>query len=126
MAAIQKDTENRRKLIMTDVELSGSELDSLHYEDYGPHLNSMFIAQFEETTALEIELIAAEEKPSSPRQERFVLVFRAPVDAPIRQRLYELRHEKLGRGTLFLVPTGKDEKGVYYEAVFNRRRPAQP
>ncbi|NOT62860.1 MAG: hypothetical protein HOP19_21840 [Acidobacteria bacterium] len=106
--------------------LPATALDSLHYADYLPHLHSSFSTQFDEHTALELELIAVEEKPAAPRQERFVLVFRAPVGAPIEQRLYEMRHAQLGHGTLFLVPTGQDEQGIYYEVVFNRRLSASP
>jgi hypothetical protein len=96
-------------------------LDSLHYEAYAPHLNSKF-----QLTARgqswELELIAVEDKSPSPRQEQFVLLFRAPLDAPPYQSIFQLEHAVLGAGALFLVPIKRDQQGVCYEATFNRVR----
>jgi hypothetical protein len=38
----------------------------------------------------------------------------------LRQNTYRIEHEVLGRFELFLVPAGKNKKGVYYQAVINR------
>jgi hypothetical protein len=57
---------------------------------------------------------------STPRQEQFSLLFRAPQDEPIQQGTYWLEHDQLGSGELFLVPVSKDDNGVCYQAVFNR------
>jgi hypothetical protein len=35
------------------------------------------------------------------------------------QKLYRLRHEELGKVTIFLVPIGRDASGVSYQAVFH-------
>jgi hypothetical protein len=107
--------ESRRKTVM---------LDTLHYEDFAPHVNTRFQMQISDDTSLEIELVSVEDKTPSPRQEQFLLTFRAPLEAPPLQRLYHLRHEQLGSGRLFLVPIGMDEEGLTYEAVFNRKRQA--
>jgi hypothetical protein len=101
-------------------------LDTLHYEDFAPHLNTRFQMQLNEDRTLEIELISVEDKSPSPRQEQFLLTFRAPLEAPPEQWLYQLRHERLGSGRLFLVPIARDEKGLTYEAVFNRKRKVEP
>jgi hypothetical protein len=96
-------------------------LDSLHYETYAPHVNS----KFQMNTggqSWEIELIEAVDKSPSPRQEQFVLYFRAPLDAPPYQSIFQLEHAVLGAGALFLVPIRRDQQGVYYEATFNRMR----
>jgi hypothetical protein len=100
-------------------------LDTLHYEDFARHVNTRFQMQLSEDTTLEIELISVEDKSPSPRQEQFLLTFRAPLQAPPEQWLYQLRHERLGSGRLFLVPIARDEKGLTYEAVFNRKRKAE-
>jgi hypothetical protein len=97
-----------------------SSLDSLHYEDYAPHINSKFTALLGEASTLELELTQVEEKSPSPRQEQFILTFRAPLSAPLEQHIFSLQHEQLGSGILFLVPIGKDANGITYEAVFNR------
>jgi len=99
-------------------------LDTLHYQDYAQHLNSKFIAQLNENATMEIELISAEEKDPSPRQEQFILTFKAPLNAPPFQQTFNVHHEQLGSGLMFLVPVGKDQNGMIYEAIFNRPRSA--
>lgn len=51
-------------------------------------------------------------------RECFVLRFRGTESLP--QNTYRIEHEVLGRFQLFLVPAGKNKKGVYYQAVINR------
>lgn len=96
-------------------------LDNLHCEDFAPHLDTNFQMQLGELIK-EIELIGVEDKSPSPRQEQFVLTFRAPHDAPPQQGIYQLEHASLGSGALFLVPIGRDQSGLTYEAIFNRQR----
>lgn len=97
-------------------------LDTLVYADFSPHLNTKFRMHLPPDGILEIELVQAQEYPSAPHQERFSLTFLAPPEAPVAQGIYQLEHEQLGTGALFLVPVGRDEQGLSYEAVFNRRR----
>ena len=52
------------------------------------------------------------------RPEAFSLVFRAPRDAQLAQRIHRLEHDALGAFELFLVPIGLDAEGMRYEAVF--------
>jgi hypothetical protein len=100
-------------------------LDSLHYENFAPHINSKFLAQFGADLKMEITLINVEDTSPSPRQEQFTLTFLAPLEAPSHQGIYELQHEELGGGSIFLVPIAKDRTGVTYEAIFNRKRETQ-
>lgn len=97
-------------------------LDSLHYEDYAPYLNTKFQAWTVEATPIELELIGVEDKSPTPRQEQFVLTFLAPLGAPTSQQIFRIEHEQLGEGSIFLVPIARDASGVTYEAVFNRVR----
>lgn len=97
-------------------------LETLTHADFAPHVNTKFRMRLPSDAALEIELIQAEEHPSGPHQERFTLSFLAPLEAPIQQGIYQIEHEQLGTGGLFLVPVSRDESGLSYEAVFNRRR----
>ncbi len=99
-------------------------IDALHYEDFAPHINTRFRVRLGEAPAMEIELISVEDKSPSPRQEQFVLTFVAPHDAPTQQNLFQIEHEHLGAGVIFLVPIAKDQRGVIYEAIFNRERKA--
>jgi hypothetical protein len=96
-------------------------LDSLHYEDYVPHRHSKFQLGAQ-GKSWEVELVEVEEKSPSPRQEQFVLIFRAPLEAPPFQSIFTLEHATLGQGALFLVPIRRSEDGLYYEATFNRPR----
>ena len=96
-------------------------LDSLHYEDFAPHVQSKFQMRAG-NQVWEAELIEVTDKSSSPRQEQFALQFRAPLEAPPCQTLFELEHASLGTGGMFLVPVRRDEHALYYEAIFNRPR----
>lgn len=69
---------------------------------------------------MEVELIEFKAGSKSVHHEAFSIVFRAPVEAPLEQRIYRLEHESMGAFELFLVPIGKSPEGVRYEAVFNR------
>lgn len=100
-------------------------LDTLHYEDFAPRVNDKFLARFSADSTMEITLINVEDTSPSPRQEQFALTFLAPLEAPAHQGIYDLQHEQLGGGSLFLVPIAKDQTGVTYEAIFNRKRQAQ-
>lgn len=100
-------------------------LDTLTHADFVPHLNTKFRMLLPSAPPLEIELVQADEFTASARQERFSLSFLAPNDAPVEQGVYELEHEQLGTGSLFLVPISRTEKGLHYEAVFNRWRKAE-
>ena len=94
-------------------------MDNLHYDDFLPHLNSHFLMTAGEATH-ELELTKVTENSPSPRQEQFVLLFRAPLTAPPNQGIYALNHEQLGSGSMFLVPVSRNAEGLFYEAVFNR------
>ncbi|HVP29420.1 MAG TPA: hypothetical protein VMW35_09700 [Myxococcota bacterium] len=71
---------------------------------------------------LELELLRADPIPARDRGPRlrqpFSLVFLSPEDRVLPQRIYRLEHAALGALEIFLVPIGRDERGVRYEAVF--------
>lgn len=97
-------------------------LDSLHYEDYLPHIGSKFKAPITESLTAEFELTSVVNKPPSPQQEQFILNFRLPKSFPIPhvQFMFTLQHEVLGEGVIFLVPIEQSGDSVTYEAIFNR------
>ncbi len=92
-------------------------LDNLKYEDYVGELNTKFHLT---ETSVEIELIEVSEKKSTVQQEMFSLIFRGAKDNFLEQKIYRMRHEKLGDGDLFLVPIAEKPDGYRYEAGFNR------
>jgi hypothetical protein len=49
----------------------------------------------------------------------FSIVFRGPLEPVLPQRIYTFRNERLGSFELFIVPIGRDDGGMRYEAVFS-------
>lgn len=48
----------------------------------------------------------------------FSLIFRGPADPQLPQATYPLAHPALGTVEIFIVPVGRSEDGVDYQAVF--------
>ena len=95
-------------------------LDSLSRDEFAGHLNTNFTVYFTPDTPIDAELIEVTELQKRNRSESFALLFLTPSDTPIEQALYKVEHAVLGSAEIGLVPVGKDENGVRYEAVFNR------
>jgi hypothetical protein len=95
-------------------------LGTLAKASFAENLNTRFRAILQDSTVIEMELIEVVDGQSTPRQEQFSLLFRAPQQAPVTQGIYLLEHDHLESGDLFLVPVSRDDKGVCYQAVFNR------
>jgi hypothetical protein len=77
----------------------------------------------EEAGVPAIELMLTEAQPipnygKAPR-EPFSLLFTSKGVGVFPQRMYTLRHAALGLRELFLVPIGKKDDVVTYQAVFN-------
>jgi hypothetical protein len=94
--------------------------EDLTRESFAENLNSKFMMTLPEAEPLALDLIEVTEIPSVEGQEQFSVIFQAPLNAPVRQGIYTLEHERLGEFGIFLVPIGKDKNGVQYEAFFNR------
>jgi hypothetical protein len=52
--------------------------------------------------------------------QSFSLLFVGPADRLLPQASYTFECESVGKFDLFIVPVGRDQGGVRYEAVFNR------
>ena len=97
-------------------------LGELKHEEFAKHVNTKFrVVETEEP--FEIELIEVSEPKTGGSQEDFSLYFQSGKDKFLPQKLYDLEHETLGRGSIFLVPIGADDESIRYEAVFNRMKP---
>jgi hypothetical protein len=92
----------------------------LNLSSFSEHLNTKFRIHPDESTVVETELIEAQDAGSTPKQERFSLIFRGPHEPYLAQRIYRIEHDQMGTLELFLVPIGRDDDGFQYEAVFNR------
>ena len=91
-------------------------LKDLHSDSFTPHLQTKFSL----TDNIALELVEVFVPPSTPRQERFSLFFIGPPEPLLQQGTYTLKQDVMGTVDLFIVPIGKDERGIKYEAVFNR------
>ena len=95
---------------------------SLTHEAFSQNANTKFQVQGDQDTGVELELTAISEIKLHPQQEEFAIVFRGPLNAFLGQGVRFFTHDRMGQFELFLVPIQQDEKGFYYEAVFNRLR----
>jgi uncharacterized protein DUF6916 len=89
------------------------------HAQFAENLNSKFHIQFEDDTTVDLELIEVSELKSTPRQERFWVLFRGPLDFYLAQRSYRVDHDVLGSHDFFLVPVSQQQDGFRYELIFN-------
>jgi hypothetical protein len=90
------------------------------FDMFSKELGTRFRMHYGQSETADLELISAKDISPTPRHPQFSLIFLGPESCPISQQIYELEHETLGTMNIFLVPIGKDSRGVEYEAVFNR------
>jgi len=93
---------------------------SLQHEVFAQHLNTIFRVYVDDSNAIDAKLIEVSEMNLSPRQERFVIVFRGPNETFLGQGMRRFEHPQMGEFVLFLVPIAQNDQGYSYEAVFNR------
>lgn len=70
-----------------------------------------------------VSLVLAEVQDKTPPgfdSRQFSLIFEGPTNWLLPQRIYVLDHAVLGRFELFLVPIGRRESSVLYEAFFSQ------
>lgn len=101
---------------MTAVALSGTPTK----EEFSQQVRQKFKATSPAGRDLEMTLAEFREVVDTETQETFTLIFRAPVDVEPEQGTYIFRNDALGEQAIFLVPVGRDENGVSFEAVYNR------
>lgn len=87
---------------------------------FAEQLNTDFLIRFTPEASMAAELVEVSELRQKGKQESYSLVFRAPLDAPVLQQMFAVEHPELGVFELFLVPIGKNDRGVEFEAVFNQ------
>lgn len=95
-------------------------LEILHLASFSEHVNTKFRINGNDSTFVDIELIEAADEESTPKQERFSLIFSGPLQPFLPQGTYKIEHDRMGTLDLFLVPIAKQEDGFHYQAAFNR------
>lgn len=94
----------------------------LTHEEFSRYANTKFHVQVDATNVVQLELVEISPLKVYPRQEEFSIVFLGPLNAFLGQGVRPFSHEQLGEFELFIVPIRQDDKGFYYEAIFNRIR----
>lgn len=97
-------------------------LDQLTSADFTPHLHSSFRIHFDNGRILETTLVEVGEFAQHAEQTRcpFSLVFLSSERSfYLRQAIYTIEHEQMGKLDLFVVPLGPDASGMRYEVVFS-------
>jgi hypothetical protein len=95
----------------------------LVFEDFADKVEQVFVIS--DGNAPTIPLTLTHAKPLSAREvgpgmrPPFSLTFLAKDPRVLPQRIYRIEHHGLGVLEIFLVPSGKDTKGVTYHATFN-------
>ena len=92
-------------------------------EDFADKVGQVFTINDQEVPAIPLTLAEAEPLNWARAREGirppFSLIFVGRDPRVLPQRLYRLQHSEMGELTIFLVPVGKDEQGVSYQAAFN-------
>lgn len=89
-------------------------------KDFAKHVNSTFQVINDPGGAYSLTLTRLTEFRRGPRFQVFSLYFHGSGERILPQRIYKLNHAMLDEIDLFLVPIGKDQDGVTYEAAFDR------
>lgn len=104
----------------------GSMLDKVCASDFEAYLGDTFLLFTPDNRTLKVELIEVEECRKDPglpaflaQRPPFSLVFRGPEGCTLPQKTYPMKHGKLGRFQLFLVPIGPFQGELRLEAIFN-------
>jgi hypothetical protein len=102
-------------------------LEQIGFESFARLVKTKFRVLVAANDALELELYEATPPRTTPAgggtgavYESFSLLFLGPADRLLPQRSYAFECEPVGRFDLFIVPIGRDQSGVRYEAAFNR------
>lgn len=94
----------------------------LVFEDFADKLGHDFALDGADVPAIPLSLVEAAALPNRQKlgaRPPFSLVFLGKDPRVLPQRIYRLQHPALGELEIFLVPVGRNEHGVNYQATFN-------
>jgi hypothetical protein len=94
--------------------------EQLTLEDFSKNLNTKFKVYRSDEEIFEAELIKVFDLRNDEILNTFAVEFLFPPDFGIEQRIFKMEHPALGTMELFIVPHGKNETGIRYEAIFNQ------
>ncbi|MCB0245834.1 MAG: hypothetical protein KDI12_20645 [Anaerolineae bacterium] len=96
-------------------------MELLGLEHFSGCLNETFETEID-GMAMRFTLVEAQPLPSgNPQRKRdpFSLLFLNEAAVVFPQKVYSLRHPRLGTTGIFLVPIARNRDGFIYQAVFN-------
>jgi hypothetical protein len=97
-------------------------LDKLTKDSFADYIGTSFQLKLASSEVITLELteVTALRSRRPGQRQPFSIVFCGPHTPALGQAMYILSHQQMGLiEDLFLVPIGLDERGRYYEAVFN-------
>lgn len=93
-------------------------IENLTISRFEPHVGEVFAITGNDAD-ISLTLKAAKPLGAALREGgAFALHFLGPSAPLLQQSTYPLRHAALGTLDLFIVPVGRDNSGVLYEAIF--------
>jgi hypothetical protein len=102
------------------------DLARLTVDDFEQVVGEVFTIDAGDAGRIELELTeatlhdqAASAVDDTGKRSPFSVEFRGPVEPILAQQTTRLENASLGPLEIFIVPTGRDEAGTRYEAVFN-------
>lgn len=99
-------------------------MDLLRLEHFSGCVNDTFHAGLAEGE-VPFVLVEARELPMQrvpgllDQRVPFSLLFRNTASFLLPQKIYEMRHDRIGSIGIFLVPIARERDGFLYQAVFN-------
>lgn len=90
-------------------------------EDFQACLNQVFVLSADDYRD-ELELVQVDRVEltrDNGEQDAFTVVFQSSKPEPIPQQTYPLTNAQMGELHLFIVPIGRNDTGIRYEAVFS-------
>jgi hypothetical protein len=95
-------------------------------KEFSQHLNTNFLVDVDAAQPIALQLVEVKRYESKANEqsglERFSLYFSGPAEFLLPQHTYALKHEKMGKFDIFIVPISRAESGCRYEAVFNYKK----
>ena len=95
-------------------------LETFTIDTFAPRQGEIFRVIVDDQWEMQTRLSAVERVSGGEDRDRvpFSLIFHAPHDAVLPQRIYRVENENMEPFELFLVPIKPDQDGMRYQAIF--------
>ncbi len=94
--------------------------ETLQATHFKPFIGEFFRVSIDQhVTTLELTALETYAQSHNSEREAFNLLFRGLPGVRLRQQVYQVEHEVLGKMDIFIVQHGDSPKGSEFGAVFN-------